>query len=285
VLPWLIVGASAAFELRRRNDPDVSTAERNKKQLHEREKQLQDERKALDEMFKAKEKYILESEQTLEQQRQELQELNTLKVQFEERLEDLDKYAEELKKENEKLKDENEIWKHRADAYLKQNIELRADAEQLRIENGELKDKVRRCSAWQQLEPATQTPACEGQWCCLCWGVAAAPCCESCQQYSVRWRRALCQTDFPACCRLNMCSAAPPRRYPRCKNSSRTSRTRCKRLLQPLPVVTVLPRSFRIACSQPACRCRASQKSWRGYARTPKQRACLANAYLHCSYL
>ena len=66
-----------------------------------------------------------------------------MKQQFEERLTDLNEYAEQLQKENDVLKKENMLWKERADAYLSQNISLKGEAETLRIENGELKEKVR----------------------------------------------------------------------------------------------------------------------------------------------
>ena len=45
VLPWLIVGASAAFEMRRRNEPN--TAERTKQQLEQKSKELEQQSKAL----------------------------------------------------------------------------------------------------------------------------------------------------------------------------------------------------------------------------------------------
>jgi hypothetical protein len=55
VLPWLIVGASAAFEMRRRNEPDRKLKEREKKQALRRlqsvEKELKIQKSAFDEKF------------------------------------------------------------------------------------------------------------------------------------------------------------------------------------------------------------------------------------------
>lgn len=52
VLPWLIVGACSALEMRRRNEPEAS--ERECRRLQEVEKSLQRERKELDKKFKAR---------------------------------------------------------------------------------------------------------------------------------------------------------------------------------------------------------------------------------------
>lgn len=65
-----------------------------------------------------------------------------MKLQYEERLTDLNAYAEELKTENDHLRVDNAEWRARADEYLQQNIALQGNAETLKIENGELLEKV-----------------------------------------------------------------------------------------------------------------------------------------------
>jgi hypothetical protein len=55
VLPWLIVGASAAFEMRRRNEDGTKIKEREKKQALRRlqsvEKELSNQKSAFDKKF------------------------------------------------------------------------------------------------------------------------------------------------------------------------------------------------------------------------------------------
>jgi hypothetical protein len=174
VLPWLIVGACSALEMRRRKEPETSG--REVRRLQDVQKLLQRQKEALATDFKVhdylfsilpynsealchvvtqptclqkKEKEIREAKTTNEVQIHKLAELEEMKVQYEDRLTDLNSYAEALKEENDTLRETNRLievdnaeWKARADEYLNQNIALQGDAETLRIENGDLKQKV-----------------------------------------------------------------------------------------------------------------------------------------------
>lgn len=84
----------------------------------------------------------MKAQATQEDQQRTLKNLEEMKAAFEERLCELDAYAEDLQKRNDVLKKENMLWKERADAYLSQNIQLKGETESLRLENGELKEKV-----------------------------------------------------------------------------------------------------------------------------------------------
>ena len=157
-----------------------------------------------------------------------------MKQQFEERLTDLNEYAEQLQKENDVLKKENMLWKERADAYLSQNISLKGEAETLRIENGELKEKVRmHATTGTQRNgqrfgwPSTATirsasPATDRQRCDRVSRRAS-----SMFAYTHRWRRPPSRTHFSALSRSEKltrsvyssrrCSRAAARRSQRCK--------------------------------------------------------------------
>ena len=79
-----------------------------------------------------------------EEDRKKLGELEDVKRQYEERLMEINTVTENLQDENESLRADAQLWKERADAYLNENIALQGVAEDLRLQNSDLRSKVRR---------------------------------------------------------------------------------------------------------------------------------------------
>lgn len=83
------------------------------------------------------------SETMHEADRKKLEELQDVKQQYEERLMEIATVSEGLKEENDSLRADALMWKERADAYLSEKIALEGAAEDLRLQNGDLRSKVR----------------------------------------------------------------------------------------------------------------------------------------------
>ena len=74
--------------------------------------------------------------------RKKLEELQDVKQQYEERLMEITTVTESLQEENASLRADAQTWKERADAYLSENKALQSAAEDLRLQNGDLRAKV-----------------------------------------------------------------------------------------------------------------------------------------------
>ena len=90
--------------------------------------------------------------------RKKLEELQDVKQQYEERLMEITTVTESLQEENASLRADAQMWKERADAYLSENKALQSAAEDLRLQNGDLRAKVQHVYTSLAFPPAACTP-------------------------------------------------------------------------------------------------------------------------------